>query len=388
MSSGRAEIPFNRAAHTGREEAEIAAAIARGHLAADGPRSEWCSAWLERNLGSPVLLVHSCTAALEMAAILLDIRPGDEVIMPSYTFVSTANAFVLRGAVPVFVDVDEDTLNIDPGRIAEAVSPRTRAVVPVHYAGVVCDIESVAALAEGRGIAVVEDAAQGFLASSCGRPLGTSGTFGALSFHETKNVTCGEGGALIINDRDFLERAEIIRSKGTNRSQFDRGQVDRYTWVDIGSSYAMSEVNAAFLSAQLAAAFELTARRLEIWQRYHESLSDLEDAGRLIRPRIPAGATHNAHLYPLRLADRDSRDGFIRYLRERSVNPVFHYVPLHDSPAGIRYGRVGGPLPVTERAADCLVRLPLWSEMTDQEVDRVIEAVGDYFRSDARTVGV
>lgn len=369
------EIPFNRAANLGSEALEVAAAIDRGHLAADGPRTAWCAQWLESLLGSPVLLVHSCTAALEMAAMLAEIGPGDEVIMPSYTFVSTANAFVLRGATPVFVDVEESTLNINPDRVKEAITARTKAIVPVHYAGVGCDMAAIQALAVEHGLILIEDAAQGLLASRDEVPLGTFGQLGALSFHETKNVTCGEGGALIVNDPRFFERAEIIREKGTDRSRFFRSQVDKYTWVDIGSSYAMSEVSASFLSAQLEQAEALTKRRISIWERYHEAFADLERYGYLQRPVIPADCRHNAHMYAVRLPSRESRDKLIRLLGERSISAVFHYVPLHDSPAGRKFGRVSGPMEVTNSVADRLLRLPLWSEMSDSQVTRVIGAV-------------
>jgi dTDP-4-amino-4,6-dideoxygalactose transaminase len=375
VSGDLPEIPFNRAANVGSEAREVAAAIDRGHLAADGPRTAWCAQWLEALLGSPVLLVHSCTAALEMAAILADIGPGDEVIMPSYTFVSTANAFVLRGATPVFVDVEAGTLNIDPALIEKAITDRTKAIVPVHYAGVGCDMSPIQALAADHGLILIEDAAQGLLASRGGVPLGTFGELGALSFHETKNVTCGEGGALIVNDPRFFQRAEIIREKGTDRSRFFRGEVDKYTWVDVGSSYAMSEVSAAFLSAQLEQAEALTRRRISIWERYHEALAELESYGYLQRPLIPENCRHNAHMYAVRMPSRESRDRMIRLLRERSISAVFHYVPLHDSPAGRRYGRVVGPMTVTNSVAGRLLRLPLWSEMSESQTTRVIDAV-------------
>lgn len=374
------EVPFNRAARTGLEVGRIEAAIARGHLAADGPHTHACSEWLESKLGSPVLLVHSCTAALEMAAMLLRIQPGDEIVLPSYTFVSTANAFVLRGAVPVFVDISDDTLNIDPEQAAAAVTGRTRAIVPVHYAGVGCDLDPLLSLASTHErLDVIEDAAQGLLASRLGQPLGVSGKFGALSFHETKNVTCGEGGALIVNDPEFVERAEIIREKGTDRSKFFRGEIDKYTWVDVGSSYALSEVSAAFLEAQLTAAESLTRRRLEIWTRYQEGFSDLESGGDARRPQIPQECEHNAHMYQLRLSDAGDRDKLIAHLKSNGILAVFHYVPLHSSPAGIRYGRSAGSMTVTDTASAELVRLPLWSEMEDETVDLVIDAVYGYF---------
>jgi dTDP-4-amino-4,6-dideoxygalactose transaminase len=377
-AEARVRIPFNRAARAGREQENINAAIEGGHLAADGPFTIRCSEWLEDRLGSPVLLVHSCTAALEMSAVLAELGPGDEVIMPSYTFVSTANAFVTRGATPVFVDVREDTLNLDPAAIEAAITPRTKAIAPVHYAGVGCDMDEVIRVAGEHGLTVIEDAAQGLLATSDGRPLGTSGALGALSFHETKNVTCGEGGALIVNDRELMDRAEIIREKGTDRSRFFRGQTDKYTWMDVGSSHAMSELGAAFLWAQLEEAERLTGLRLAIWERYHEAFADLEEAGRLRRPVVPAGKTHNAHMYYLLLEDRERREGLIAHLDRAEIGAVFHYIPLHSSPAGQRYGRAAGPLPLTDELSARLVRLPLWPEMGEAEVGRVLAAVREY----------
>ncbi|HEX3324643.1 MAG TPA: dTDP-4-amino-4,6-dideoxygalactose transaminase [Solirubrobacterales bacterium] len=373
-----ARIPFNRAARAGTEQKNIDTAIEGGHLAADGPFTAVCSAMLGEQLGSAALLVHSCTAALEIAAILANVSPGDEVIMPSYTFVSTANAFVGRGATPVFVDVLEDTLNIDPDGIAAAITTRTKAIVPVHYAGMSCEIDRISDLAEEHDLFLVEDAAQGLLSTSKGRPLGTMGQLGAISFHETKNVTCGEGGVLVVNDRDLLERAEIIREKGTDRSRFFRGQTDKYTWVDIGSSYALSDLGAAFLKAQLDAAERLTQRRLAIWNRYHAAFADLEREGALRRPSIPADCTHNAHMYYLLLADERQRDKLIAHLGEHGIGAVFHYVPLHSSPAGRRYGRTAGSLAVTESASARLVRLPLWAEMGETEVERVIASARDF----------
>jgi dTDP-4-amino-4,6-dideoxygalactose transaminase len=375
---GQAEIPFNRAARAGHEQENINAAIEGGHLAADGPFTKRSSEWLEDKLGSPVLLVHSCTAGLEMAAILSEVGPGDEVIMPSYTFVSTANAFVTRGATPVFVDIRDDTLNMDTSAIAGAITAKTKAIAPVHYAGVGCEMDEVLALANAHGLTVIEDAAQGLLATSDGRPLGTFGQLGALSFHETKNVTCGEGGALIVNDASLMERAEIIREKGTDRSRFFRGQTDKYTWMDIGSSHAMSELSAAFLSAQLEEAERLTARRLEIWGQYHDAFADLEASGDLRRPFIPASSSHNAHMYYLLLNSRREREELIQHLRKAGIGAVFHYIPLHSSPAGERYGRAVGPLPVTDELSGRLVRLPLWPDLGAAEVERVVAAVREF----------
>lgn len=375
----RLEIPFNRAARAGNEQAYIDAAIEGGHLSADGPFTRDCSSLLEEMLGSPVLLVHSCTAALEMAALLGEVGPGDEVIMPSYTFVSTANAFVLRGATPVFVDVTEDTLNLDAEAVAAAVTPRTKAIVPVHYAGVSCDMERLGAIAAEHRLLLVEDAAQGLLSSYRDRPLGTMGQLGAISFHETKNITCGEGGALVVNDPELMERAEILREKGTDRSRFFRGQTDKYTWMDLGSSHALSELGAAFLKAQLEEVERLTARRLAIWDAYRDGLADLERAGRARLPVVPDDCVHNAHMFYLLLGDLEEREALIGHLRGHGIGAVFHYVPLHSSTAGRRFGRVGGSLAVTDDVSARLVRLPLWPELSDAQVRRVTGAVRAFF---------
>jgi dTDP-4-amino-4,6-dideoxygalactose transaminase len=368
-------IPFNRPFVTGREFSNIATAIANAHISSSGPFSAECSEWLEQRLGAArVLLTHSCTAALEMAMVLADLERGDEVIMPSFTFVSTANAVVLRGAIPVFVEIRPDTLNLDENHVEAAITERTKAIVPVHYAGVACAMEPILELAEERLLLVVEDAAQALLSYEGERPLGGIGEFAALSFHETKNVTSGEGGALVVRREGDAERAEIILEKGTNRCNFLRGQIDKYTWIDIGSSYAMSEISAAFLWAQLLEADEITARRLRIWERYHEALADAEREGRLRRPIVPAGCRHNAHMYYLLLPSRRERDAFIEALTGREVNAIFHFVPLHSSPAGSRFGRSHGDLSVTADVSDRLVRLPLWAGMVDEEIDRVIEA--------------
>lgn len=372
------KIPFNKPFMTGKELWYISQAHHRGMLAGDGHFTRQCHAWLERQTGCrKALLTHSCTAALEMAAILADIRPGDEVIMPSFTFVSTANAFVLRGAVPVFVDIRPDTLNLDETRIEAAITPRTRAVVPVHYAGVGCEMEAILDIARRHDLLVIEDAAQGLMADYRGRPLGTLGQLGTVSFHETKNVISGEGGALLINDERFCERAEIIREKGTNRSQFFRGQVDKYTWVDVGSSYLPGELIAAFLFAQLEEAEAITARRLAIWEGYHRAFAELERQGRLRRPVIPAHCRHNAHMYYLLVADLDTRTRLLKWLAEREIHSVFHYVPLHSSPAGRRYGRAAGSLAVTDGVSDRLLRLPLWAELESAEI--VIDSIRKFF---------
>lgn len=354
-------IPFNKPYMTGRELWHIAQAHANGHLSGDGPFTKRCHSWLESRTGAHrALLTHSCTAALEMAALLLDLQPGDEVIMPSYTFVSTANAFVLRGAVPVFVDIRSDTLNIDERLIEAAITPKTKAICVVHYAGVACEMDTIMAIAARHGLKVVEDAAQAIMSTYKGRPLGTIGDYGALSFHETKNIISGEGGALLCRDSDAAERAEIIREKGTNRSRFFRGQVDKYTWVDIGSSYLPGEVTAAFLYAQLEDADTINANRLTLWNRYHQWASAHEAAGRLTRPFVPESCTHNAHMYYILLPSLEARTQFIHLLREQGVQSVFHYIPLHSSPAGTEFGRPGSELHNTNSLSDRLVRMPLW----------------------------
>lgn len=366
-------IPFNRPYLVGRELDNITRAHALGQLSGDGSFTRTCHAWLEQRTGAcKALLTHSCTAALEMAAILLDLQPGDEVIMPSFTFVSTANAFVLRGAVPVFVDIRTDTLNIDEALIEQAITPRTRAICVVHYAGVACEMDAIMVIAARHGLKVIEDAAQGILSSYKGRALGSIGDLAALSFHETKNVISGEGGALLVNDPALIERAEVIREKGTNRSKFFRGQVDKYTWVDIGSSYLPSELIAAFLAAQLDEADGINARRLAIWNRYHAWAAPLEKNGKLRRPIVPAHCIHNAHMYFLLLGGLDARTHFIDAMMTAGIGAVFHYIPLHSSPAGRRYGRAAAALPHTDAASDRLVRLPLWVGLEDQQ-ERVMQ---------------
>jgi dTDP-4-amino-4,6-dideoxygalactose transaminase len=367
-------IVFNKPYLTGKEELYIAEAHTRGQLAGDGHFTKLCSTWLEQRSGCyKALLTHSCTAALEMAAILADIQPGDEIIMPSYTFVSTANAFVLRGGIPVFVDIRADTLNIDESLIEAAITPRTKAIVPVHYAGVACDMASVMDIAQRHNLLVIEDAAQGVLASYKGKALGSIGHIGCYSFHETKNIISGEGGALLINDPALVERAEIIREKGTNRNKFFRGQVDKYTWVDIGSSYLPSEIIAAFLWAQLQEADLITSKRLSIWNRYHEAFADLETAGRLLRPKIPYGLEHNGHAYYLVLKNLADRMAFINTMKKQEVSCSFHYVPLHSSPAGEKYGRVYGNMPITRNTEHCLVRMPLWPGLDVDSQQAVIK---------------
>ena len=355
-------IPFNKPYLTGKELHYISEAHARGQLAGDGYFTKKCNAWLEEKTGChKALLTHSCTAALEMAAILADIQPGDEVIMPSYTFVSTANAFVLRGGVPVFVDIREDTLNIDERLIEEAITPRTKAIVPVHYAGVACEMDTIMAIARNHNLLVIEDAAQGVMATYKGRPLGCIGDLGCYSFHETKNIISGEGGALLINNPAFADRAEIIREKGTNRSQFFRGQVDKYTWVDIGSSYLPGELIAAFLWAQMEEAEAITAKRLDIWNHYHQGFQTLEESGRVRRPVIPVDCLHNAHMYYLLLRELEDRTRFIAKMKEIEIGCVFHYVPLHSSVFACTGGQFEQRrLEFTDRFSSMIVRLPLW----------------------------
>lgn len=357
-------IPFNKPYLTGKELHYIAEAHARGQLAGDGYFTRNCNAWLEEKTGChKALLTHSCTAALEMAAILADIQQGDEVIMPSYTFVSTANAFVLRGGVPVFVDIREDTLNIDERLIEAAITPRTKAIVPVHYAGVACEMDTIMAIARNHNLLVIEDAAQGVMATYKGRPLGSIGDLGCYSFHETKNIISGEGGALLINNPAFADRAEIIREKGTNRSQFFRGQVDKYTWVDIGSSYLPGELIAAFLWAQMEEAESITVKRLEIWNHYHQVFETLEKSERMRRPMVPNKCSHNAHMYFLILKDLGDRSIFIDHMRKMGVNCVFHYIPLHAAAKAWLPSLEREDLVVTEAVSERLVRLPLFLDL-------------------------
>ncbi|MGO9311801.1 MAG: dTDP-4-amino-4,6-dideoxygalactose transaminase [Syntrophobacteraceae bacterium] len=376
-------VPFNWPYMTGKELYFIAEAHFQGRLAGDGPFTERCHKWIEAKTGcAKALLTHSCTAALEMAALLLEIKAGDEVIMPSYTFVSTANAFVLRGAKPVFVDVREDTLNIDEGLIEAAVSPRTRAIVPVHYAGVGCEMDAIMQIAAAHGLKVVEDAAQGVMATYKGRTLGSIGHLGAYSFHETKNVISGEGGALIVNTPDLIAMAEIHREKGTDRSRFFRGEVDKYTWQAVGSSYLPGELVAAFLFAQLEEADRITVARLEAWDRYHELLAPFESAGYLRRPIVPVECQHNAHMYYILLPPEIDRQMVLSEMKCRGISAIFHYVPLHRSPAGLRYCRTSGELPVTDSVSQCLIRLPFWMGISYEQQVRVVKTLVDAIKDD------
>lgn len=367
-------IPFNWPHMTGKELYYIAESHFHGRLAGDGPFTKHCHNWLENRTGcSKALLTHSCTAALEMSALLLDIEPGDEIIMPSYTFVSTANAFVLRGGVPVFVDIRKDTLNLNEALIESAITNRTRAIAPVHYAGVACEMDSIMALAQRHKLKVVEDAAQGVMATYKGRALGSIGDLGAYSFHETKNVISGEGGALLVNDPELAQRAETIREKGTDRTRFFRGEVDKYTWQEVGSSFLPGELIAAFLWAQLEEADRITQARLASWELYHKLLAPLESRGVLTRPIIPEECQHNAHMYYALLAPDIDRQVVLDKFKSQGISSVFHYVPLHSSPAGLRYGRTHGELEVTNYQSERLIRLPLWVGITEEQQLRVVK---------------
>ena len=369
-------IPFNRVSLTGQELAYIAQAVERGHLSGDGAFTRRASALLEEVLGVPrVLLTTSCTHALEMCALLLELEPGDEVIVPSFAFVTTVSAFVLHGARPVFADVRPDTLNLDERQLASLVTPRTRAVVPLHYGGVACAMDPILELARRHGFAVIEDNAHGLFGTYQGKTLGTFGALATQSFHETKNVTCGEGGALLVNDPGLVGRAEILREKGTNRSRFFRGQVDKYTWVDLGSSYLPSEILAAFLLAQLESRAALQAARARIWERYREELAGWAEVHGVGLPHVPAGCVQPYHVFYLVLPDLEQRTRLIGHLKERGILAVFHYQPLHLSDMGRRLGGRPGQCPVTEDVADRLVRLPLFSGLTEADQADVIEAV-------------
>ncbi|MFC7778924.1 dTDP-4-amino-4,6-dideoxygalactose transaminase [Pantoea sp. GCM10028869] len=374
-------IPFNAPPIVGSEVEYMQSAMASGKLCGDGGFTRRCQQWMEQHFGSKkVLLTPSCTASLEMAALLIDLQPGDEVIMPSYTFVSTANAFVLRGATIVFVDVRPDTLNIDETLIEAAITPKTRAIVPVHYAGVACEMDSIMALAAKHKLYVIEDAAQGVMSRYKGRALGTIGHIGCFSFHETKNYTAGgEGGATLINDAKLVDRAEIIREKGTNRSQFFRGQVDKYTWRDIGSSYLMADLQAAYLWAQLEAAEQINQQRLRLWQRYYDALQPLAAAGRIELPVVPKNCRHNAHMFYIKLRDSDDRQALINWMKEAEILTVFHYIPLHSSPAGERFGRFHGDDAFTTRESERLLRLPLFYNLSDNNQRTVISSLLSFF---------
>lgn len=374
-------IPFNAPPIVGSEIDYIQSAMASGKLCGDGGFTRRCQQWMEQHFHcKKVLLTPSCTASLEMAALLIDIQPGDEVIMPSYTFVSTANAFVLRGATIVFVDVRPDTLNIDETLIEAAITPKTRAIVPVHYAGVACEMDTIMALAARYQLYVIEDAAQGVMSRYKGRALGTIGHIGCFSFHETKNYTAGgEGGATLLNDASLVERAEIIREKGTDRSQFFRGQVDKYTWRDIGSSYLMADLQAAYLWAQLEAAEQINQQRLDLWQRYYAALQPLAAARRISLPVVPEHCRHNAHMFYIKLCDSDDRQALINWMKEAEILTVFHYIPLHSSPAGERFGRFHGIDHFTTSESERLLRLPLFYNLSDNNQRTVISSLLSFF---------
>jgi dTDP-4-amino-4,6-dideoxygalactose transaminase len=379
-------IEFNRAHVTGREFAYMTEAIENAHLASSGPFSKRCTEWLVDRTGcKQAFLTHSCTAALELAFTLANIGPGDEVVMPSFTFVTTANAVVTRGGTPVFVDIRPDTLCIDETLVESALTEKTKAIVPVHYAGVGCEMDALRLVSTAHDVLLVEDAAQAVGATFNRQPLGAIGHLGALSFHETKNVSCGEGGALLVSDPRFLDRAEIVLEKGTDRRRFLRGQVDKYTWVDLGSSHALSELAAAYLWAQLEHEEQITETRRMLWDVYHSGFEDLERAGKLRRPVVPDSCEHNAHMYYLLVEDLRTRTSLIAHLAAEGIHAVFHYVPLHTSLAGRRYGRAAGPLPVTLDVSDRLVRMPLWADLGPDRAERVVSCVVRFLERQGRS---
>ena len=373
-------IPFNKPPKTGREKLYINEAVDSGKICGDGQFTKKCQSKLEELTGSrKVLLTTSCTDATEMAAILAEIEPGDEVIMPSYTFVSTANAFVLRGAVPVFVDIRPDTMNIDEKLIEQAITDKTKAIVPVHYAGVSCEMDEIMRIAKKHNLSVIEDAAQGVMSTYKGQALGSVGDFGCYSFHETKNYSMGEGGAILINNPKDIQRAEIIREKGTNRSMFFRGQVDKYTWVDMGSSFLPSELNAAYLYAQLEQAQEINMSRKKCWNVYYESLKPLAEKGCIDIPFVPEECTHNAHMFYIKLRDIEERTKMTAFLRENGIGSVFHYIPLHSSAAGVKFGRFFGEDVYTTKESERLLRLPMYYGLTEDEVLYITQTAAKFF---------
>jgi len=375
-------INFNVPPFTGKEMEYMKECVENQKICGDGGYTRKCNQWFEERTKSPkCLLTTSCTHALEMAALLADIKPGDEVILPSFTFVSTADAFVLRGAVPVFVDIRPDTMNIDENLIEAAITEKTKAIAPVHYAGVACEMDKIMEIAEKYGLKVIEDAAQGVMSTYKGKALGTIGDYGCYSFHETKNYSMGEGGAILIRDPENVEDAEIIREKGTDRSKFFRGQVDKYTWVNYGSSYLPSDMNAAYLYAQLEMADEINAARLACWDRYYENLKPLAEAGYIELPTIPEGCVHNAHMFYIKAASLSVRTELIAYLKEREVYSVFHYIPLHSAPAGLKFGRFHGEDKYTTRESERLLRLPMFYGLTLEQVDYICEQVKSFYES-------
>lgn len=374
-------INFNVPPYTGKETEYIEQAVANHKICGDGDFTKKCNAWIEeKTKTSKALLTTSCTHATEMAALLCDIKPGDEVIMPSYTFVSTADAFVLRGATAVFVDIRPDTMNIDEKLIENAITDKTKAIVPVHYAGVSCEMDTIMDIAQKHKLLVIEDAAQGIMSTYKGQALGTFGDYGCFSFHETKNYSMGEGGALLIRDSENIESAEIIREKGTNRSKFFRGQIDKYTWVEAGSSYLPSELNAAYLWAQLEMANEINEERLASWKRYFAGLEILQDKGRIELPYIPENCEHNAHMFYLKAKDLEERSQLIAYLKENGILAVFHYIPLHNSPAGQKYGRFSGEDKHTTIESERLVRLPMYYGLKEREIDFIVDTINKFYK--------
>ena len=373
-------INFNVPPYVEKAADYIQECVKNQKICGDGEYTKRCSQWFEKRTGTAkCLLTTSCTHATELAALLADIKPGDEVIMPAYTFVSTADAFVLRGATPVFVDIRPDTMNIDEKLIEAAVTEKTRAIVPVHYAGVSCEMDTIMDIAGRHNLTVIEDAAQGVMSSYKGRALGTIGDFGCFSFHETKNYSMGEGGALLIRDEKNIENAEIIREKGTNRSKFYRGQIDKYTWVNFGSSYLPSDMNAAYLYAQLEIADEINQARLALWNRYYERLKTLEEAGKLTLPVVPEGCVHNAHMFYIKAKDIQERTAFIDYLKTNGILSVFHYIPLHTAPAGIKFGRFYGEDRYTTRESERLARLPMYYGLTLDQVDHICDKIKEFY---------
>lgn len=374
-------INFNVPPFTGKEMDYIKEAVENQKICGDGQFTKKCNAWIEERTGTKkCLLTTSCTHATELAALLSEIEPGDEVIMPAYTFVSTADAFVLRGAVPVFVDIRPDTMNIDETKIEAAITEKTKAIVPVHYAGVACEMDTIMEIAKRYNLLVIEDAAQGIMSTYKGRALGTIGDFGCYSFHETKNYSMGEGGALLIRDEKYVENAEIIREKGTNRAKFYRGQIDKYTWVNFGSSYLPSDMNAAYLYAQLEIADEINDKRLALWNRYYENLKPLAEAGKIILPFIPEGCVHNAHMFYIKAADIEERSSLIAYLKANDILAVFHYIPLHTAPAGLKFGRFHGEDIYTTKESERLLRLPMFYKLTLDEVDYICDKVKEFYK--------
>lgn len=377
MKEGKEMINFNVPPYVGKEKEYISKAIENRKICGDGEFTKKCTKWLSEKTKSNVLLTTSCSHALDMSAILADIKPGDEVILPAYTFVSTADAFVMRGATPVFVDIRPDTMNIDEKLIEDAITDKTRAIAPVHYAGVACEMDTIMDIAKRHNLIVIEDAAQGVMSEYKGKPLGTIGDYGCYSFHETKNYSMGEGGALLVKDQNNFERAEIVREKGTDRSRFFRGQVDKYTWVEAGSSYLPSDINAAYLYAQLEMADEINKNRLKNWNLYYENLKDIEQ---IEMPYVPAECKHNAHMFYIKTKDLEERTKLINHLKENEIQAVFHYIPLHSAPAGIKYGRFHGEDKYTTKESERLLRLPMYYGLKEEDVLKVCDKIKEFYK--------